>query len=87
MPPALFVVVAGDWPGSLVSLLLLDLPIQGAYFPTKYHGYFKLSKYRDIPWHSTIAFQGVHEDMGNVIYVLSGSIDFLRCIMTTLWNC
>jgi hypothetical protein len=29
-PPSGFVVVAGDWPGSLISLLALDLPIQGA---------------------------------------------------------
>jgi hypothetical protein len=69
--------VAGDWPGGLVSLLLLDLPIQGAYFPTKYH----------TPWHSTVAFQGIHEDMGNVIYIPLRVIDFLWRIMTTLWDC
>ena len=30
-PPTSFVVVAGDWPGSLISLLVLNLPIQGAF--------------------------------------------------------
>ncbi len=32
-PPSAFVVFAGDWPGDLVLLLSLDLPIQGAFFP------------------------------------------------------
>ena len=32
-----FVVIAAQWPGWMVTLIALDLPIKGAYFPTAYH--------------------------------------------------
>jgi hypothetical protein len=40
-PPFPFVVIAGGWPSELIAVLLLDLPLLGAYFPTKFHRYFK----------------------------------------------
>jgi hypothetical protein len=70
-PPSGFVVVAGDWPGSLILLLALDLPIQGAYFPRQYHEYFKSSKYRVTHWHTTLDFVPSGQDTV-LVYLLSG---------------
>jgi hypothetical protein len=75
-PPAGFVVVAGGWPGSLILLLALDLPIQEAYFPRQYHEYFKLSKYKVTRWHTTVAFASSGHDAVPV-YLISGGVDFL----------
>jgi hypothetical protein len=35
------VIIAENWPCWLVSSTALKLPVQGAYFPVLYHGYFK----------------------------------------------
>jgi hypothetical protein len=40
--PASFVVVAGEWPGGLILLLSLGLPIQEAFFLVWYHKYLNL---------------------------------------------
>ena len=43
-PPGGFVVVAKDWPSSLISVLGLRLPLVAAYFPKQFHHYFNLPK-------------------------------------------
>jgi hypothetical protein len=71
------VVVTGDWPGGLVSLLCLDLPIAKAFFPSKFHGYFNSSNVQVTPWCSTLEFCGAADYKDGVIYVFLGSINFL----------
>ena len=39
--PFPFVLVAGSWPSDLIAARSLDLPILGAYFPARYHRFFK----------------------------------------------
>ena len=39
-PPHPFVVVSQIWPSALIPILSLNLPLSGAFFPAKYHGYF-----------------------------------------------
>ena len=36
-----FIVVAGGWPSALLAILSLGLPLVGAYFPPRFHRYFK----------------------------------------------
>ncbi len=39
--PFPLVVVAGGWPSELIAVLSLCLTLLGAYFPSKFHRYFK----------------------------------------------
>ncbi len=39
--PFQFVVVSGGWTSELLAILSLDLPLIGAYFPSRLHRYFK----------------------------------------------
>ena len=80
-------VVAGDWPGALVSLLCLNLKVEGAFFPAKFHRYFKPSKDEITQWQSTLAFQGVGGYHKDVFFLFSGSIDFLRRTLPVLEGC
>jgi hypothetical protein len=75
-PPFDFVVVAQDWPGSLVSILALKLPLRAAYFPLKLHSYFNPPKKGVTQWHSPLDFQA-HEQRALSVYLLSGDSAFL----------
>ena len=79
-PPTSFVVVARDWPGSLISLLALNLPIQGAFFPVRFHEYFKSSKYQVTSWKSVA-------DYTTQIFLLSGGVFFLKRVLGLLGGC
>ena len=71
-------VVARDWPGALVALLCLHLPVAGAFFPHRLHQYFTPTHDNLTPLESTLAFcrmGGYHTD---AFVILSGSVDFLR---------
>jgi hypothetical protein len=85
--PASFVVVAGGWPGSLISLLTLALPVQEAFLPARYHKYFKPSRYCVSPWHHSIEFVGPKACHGGAIYIVLGKPDFLRHVLATLSGC
>ena len=61
-------------------MLALDLPILGAYFPTKFHQYFKVAGGSGPIWSSTRDFRGP-EGPPNVIYLIGGSVDFLHRIL------
>jgi hypothetical protein len=82
-----FVVVAGDWPGGLELLHSLDVHIQDAFFPSWFHGLFNSSKYRVTFWCSVVDFQGVEVGNDDVIYIILGSIDFLRHMLPALVGC
>ncbi len=86
-PPSSFMIVAGDWPGCLVLLLSLGLPVQEAYFPAKYHAYFDASRYCITLWQSTVTFRGISNVGEKYVYVMSGSVDFLRRLLPTLQGC
>jgi hypothetical protein len=86
-PPTSFVVVAaGDWPGSLILLLALNLPIQGAFFPVRFHAYFKSSKYQVTSWKPVADFHGPGNDT-TPIYLLSGGVPFLKRVLSLLVGC
>ena len=85
-PPTSFVVVAGDWPGSLISLLALNLPIQGAFFPVRFHDYFKSSKYQVTSWKSVADFSHP-EDYTTQIFLLSGGVSFLKRLLGVFGGC
>ena len=82
-PPGGFVVVAKDWPSSLISVLGLHLPLVAAYFPSHFHHYFKLPKYGVKQWYATNYFHVPHQD-SRTIYLLSGPADFLHRVLATL---
>ena len=83
IPPGGFVVVAQDWPSSLISVLGLHLPLVAAYFPKHFHHYFNLPKNGVTQWNSTHDFLDPHQD-SRIIYLLSGSSDFLHRVLLTL---
>jgi hypothetical protein len=85
-PPTSFVVIAGDWPGSLILLLALNLPIQEAFFPVRFHDYFKSSKYQVTSWKSVADFHGP-EDYTTQIFLLSGEVSFLKRVLGLLGGC
>jgi hypothetical protein len=86
-PPLAFVVVAGDWPGGLVLLLSLDLPIQGAFFPNQLHAKSKFFNHCVTFWRSVAEFQGAEVGDDNVVYTMSGGIDFLWHVLLKLDGC
>ncbi len=75
--PARFIIVSGDWPTSLVSVLALGLPLKDAYFPKIYHGYFNSSKTLVGSWTSVANFTADKFDRG-AVYLVSGGVDFLQ---------
>ncbi len=84
--PGGFIVVPEAWPSSLIAVLDLSLPLWAAYFSVKLHGYFNSSKCKVDQWFAPQEFCGpVHND--RAIYLLSGSADFLRKILTLLPDC
>jgi hypothetical protein len=82
-PPSLFVVVAGAWPGGLVSLISLGLPVLEAYFPARFQGCFKGSKDCVINWTSILSFHGPSQGHHDSIFVVSGNSSFLQRILPT----
>ena len=84
--PGGFIVVVEVWPSSLISVLDLSLPLWAAYFSVKLHGYFNSSKAKFDQWFTPREFCGLVRD-NRAIYLLSGSADFLRKILTLLPDC
>ena len=78
-PPSPIVVVAEAWPGVLVSLLALKLPIGGAFFPKGFHSYFSYhqNKHEVSPWQPTLAFTSSVFTQDHVFF-LSGSMEFIQ---------
>jgi hypothetical protein len=65
----------------------LDLPIQGAFFPNRLHVHFKSSKYCVTFWCSVVEFQGAEVGDDDVVYIISGGIEFLRRVLLMLDGC
>ena len=76
-PPDKLVIVSGNWPASLVSVLALGLPLQDAFFLKSYHGYFNSPKTMVSSWTSVLNFTADKLDRG-AVYLVSGGVDFLR---------
>lgn len=78
-PPHPFVVLAEGWPGGLITIMSLRLPLAGAFFPPRLHRYFKLPIKTNLrkwfPLGDTFATTTFE---GPVIYVVSGSLKFIR---------
>jgi hypothetical protein len=70
------VVIAGQWPSWLVSLVALDLPIQAAYFPLEHHRYFK-PKNPVTSWMPPLTLFHGSVDV-DAIYLVSGTVKFVR---------
>ena len=73
-PPSTFVVIAAQWPAWLVTLIALHLPIRVAYFPSKYHCYFKSKEV--ITCANTFELLKTVVDP-TVIYLVSGAVQFV----------
>lgn len=73
--PFPLLIVSQVWPAWLVVAQAFDLPIAGAFFPTKLHRFFKSKD--DLCWYSPDALERSPIRVG-VIGVISGSIDFIR---------
>ena len=84
-PPGGFVVVAKDWPSSLISVLGLHLPLVAAYFPSHFHHYFNLPKFGVKQWYATNDFHAPHHDYRS-IYLLSGPAVFLHHVLLMIKN-
>ncbi len=79
-------VVAQHWPGSLISVLALDLTLLVGFFPNKLYSYLNCSKSSVAQWCSTQDFCGLIH-VSNAVYLLSGRSDFLRRALSTLLGC
>ena len=78
-PSCTFVVIAANWPSWLVSLIALGLPVQGAFFPARYHCYFK-SKNPLSLWMPTLdLFQALVDC--SAVYLVSGTVSFVRSLL------
>ena len=75
-----FVVIAAHWPSWLVTLIALDLPIQGAYFPKVHRRYFK-SKTSVCLWDSPAEVILATANK-NIIYLVSGTVPFIQKLRT-----
>ncbi len=76
-PLALFVIVAGGWPASLISVLALKLPLRDAFFPKDIHWCFKSLKTQVTSWTSIAEFSAA-SITSDTIYLISGDLGFLR---------
>jgi hypothetical protein len=80
-PPGGFVVVSQHWPGSLISVLALDVPLIGGFFADRFHRYFNPPTKHDVmQWHSTRDFCAPFSDT-MIVYLLSGHADFLGALL------
>ncbi len=71
------------WPGSLISVLALELPFLGGFFPDKFHWYFNPpSKHNITKWHSVQDFCTTFANT-TVVYLLSGHADFLWTLLSS----
>ncbi len=75
-PPALFVIIAGGWPASLISVLALELPLWAAFFPKHYHRCFKSLKTQVTSWTSIVELSAAFIT-SDAIYLISGDLGFL----------
>ncbi len=75
-PPALFVIVAGGWPASLISVLALKLPLRAVFSPKDLHRCFKSLKTQVTSWTSIIEFSAA-SITSDAIYFVSGNLGFL----------
>lgn len=75
-PLSPFVVVAEGWPSALITLLSLGLPVEGAFFPSKYHRHFK-PRAQELTWHPLLDLHGLAL-LGRVVFIVSGSPKFAR---------
>jgi hypothetical protein len=75
----LLIVVAGGWPSALLAILSLGLPLVGAYFPSRFHCYFK-PKGGVTSWFTPSALNTTSLPAG-VGLLVSGSKRFINGIM------
>ena len=77
-PSRPLVIISEFWPSWLAATLAMNLPVQAAYFPPRYHQYFK---------HNAEICHGTHLVFGKaplswapsgVVYLLAGSTRFVR---------
>ena len=75
--------MAEGWPSALMAIVLLGLPLVGAYFPSRFHRYFKPSKSGVTAWFTPSALNtdSLPEGVGLVV---SGSERFIDGIMGTV---
>jgi hypothetical protein len=70
------IVIAAQWPSWLVTTIALDIPIQEAYFPSKYHRYFK-SKNENSTWMTPLDLSSTSVD-NRAVYLVSGAVKFVQ---------
>ena len=75
-------VVAEQWPSALISVLALDFPIVAAFFPARFHRYFK-PRNDFMTWNATSLFLATLIPTG-VCLLLSGSVDFVERVLAGL---
>lgn len=69
-------VLAEKWPSALISVLALDLPLDAAYFPARFHQYFK-PRDNVISWQAPNLFTAALMPVGTGL-LLAGSVEFLE---------
>ena len=79
-PPFPFVVVSGGWPNDLLAVLSLGLPLLGAYFPSKFHQYFK-PRVEVLKWSVPSEVKKCQFSEGTV-WLISGSRQFIDGIIS-----
>jgi hypothetical protein len=78
-PPHPFVVVLQGWPSCLITLLSFRLSITAAFFPCKWHWYFK-PKHNVKPWLPLDAFTTTILE-GKAILIVMGDSSFLEATL------
>jgi hypothetical protein len=80
------VIVSQHWPGSLISVLALELPLFGGFFPDKFHQLFNPPTKHDVTkWHSLRDFYAPFANT-TVVYLLLGHADFLWTLLSSVLN-
>ena len=77
--PPKMVIIAAQWPGWLVALIALVIPIQEAYFPAAYHSFFK-PKNGNYTWKTPLELLCAPRD-NKAIYLVSGAVQFARKLL------
>ena len=77
--PPKMVIIAAQWPGWLVALIALGIPIQEAYFPAVYHSFFK-PKNVNYTWKTPLDLLCAPRD-DEAIYLVLGAVQFVRKLL------
>ena len=76
------IVIAQQWPCWLSTALVLQLPVIGGYFSSRFHEFFQVPDSLNLmsSWSTVDLFRGINDEHRGCTVLASGSINFLSAV-------